>query len=358
MKRREALARLHQAVKNIAGHLSNVVTLVGRYPSEAQALTMLDHHAQSPNADPGQQDPECAAWLSTLEGIRRNLDEARRLWSEDETSPGVGLHLDFTRTSGGGVKCGPIERGTHHEVVIAVARLMLNPLDPGAIWQNELGALDVQVGDRDVVCRQARVDVARALKSRPLWHALTLGLQREFAEVIHGREKPPSDVEHESGELARRPHGSGHALEDEAPAKAVAATRQTPAVDGPEQKDNTIDSPAEGGQPEFSRIERAIALLLREGRNGRSMRDFAKLVGIHHSGLSRSEQWQRAWKASKPEPAELPHGVKEVDGNVDAWKVEVCENCRQEPVTGTVEVNGEVVRVCEACAVKLTPRTK
>jgi hypothetical protein len=43
---------------------------------------------------------------------------------------------------------------------------------------------------------------------------------------------------------------------------------------------------------------------------------------------------------------------------VDAWKVDLCENCRQEPITGTVEANGEVMRVCEGCREKLVQRTK
>jgi len=50
--------------------------------------------------------------------------------------------------------------------------------------------------------------------------------------------------------------------------------------------------------------------------------------------------------------------MKDAEGNLEAWQEdEVCENCRQEPITGKVEVSGDMVRVCEPCAVKLVSRT-
>ena len=42
---------------------------------------------------------------------------------------------------------------------------------------------------------------------------------------------------------------------------------------------------------------------------------------------------------------------------VEVWRVEVCENCRQEAITGMATVNGEVMRVCEECREKLVQRT-
>ena len=141
--------------------------------------------------------------------------------------------------------------------------------------------------------------------------------------------------------------------------KAVAATKEAPAGDGTEQDDDAIAPRTEAAPPTFTPVEKAITLLMRDGRQRKSMRDYAELVGISHSSLSRSEQWQRAWKASEATPAGFPLGTKDADGNLEAWQeTEVCENCRQEPITATATVNGEVVRVCEGCAAKLAPRTK
>lgn len=193
--------RLHHAVESIAGHISNIVQFGARYPSPAQGLMWLDQHARA-GSEQAHGDEQQAAWRTTVVGLRKAVEEARDLWGDDRTTTGV--HVDYMRTSRGGVKCGPLERATFHELVIALGRLILDPLDPGAIWENELGALNMQIGDRDSVRRQARLEVSRALESRPCWQTLTLGLQREFAEVAHGGEMPSSDVEPESSELAQR----------------------------------------------------------------------------------------------------------------------------------------------------------
>ena len=94
-------------------------------------------------------------------------------------------------------------------------------------------------------------------------------------------------------------------------------------------------------------------LLIRDHGNPKSMRDYAALVGIHHSTLSRSSKWQAAWKAANANSVDLAEGYKDSDGNIEAWKTEHCENCREELVTQAVDVKGEQVRVCEECAKKL-----
>jgi hypothetical protein len=137
----------------------------------------------------------------------------------------------------------------------------------------------------------------------------------------------------------------------------VAATGDAPAGDGTERGDKAVDSPAEAGQPEFSRIERAITLLMRDRGDRKSVREYAKLVGVSHTTLLRNEDWQRAWRASEPVRGELPEGTKDAEGNLEAWKDERCENCRQELITGAITVDGEAVRVCEKCREKLGPRT-
>jgi hypothetical protein len=108
----------------------------------------------------------------------------------------------------------------------------------------------------------------------------------------------------------------------------------------------------------FTKVEKAIALLMRDGGQRKSVREYAKLVGVSHSTLSRSEQWRKAWAASATNPAELPMGTKDAEGRLEAWReIEFCDNCHQEPITGTATVGGELVRVCETCARKLAPRT-
>jgi hypothetical protein len=117
--------------------------------------------------------------------------------------------------------------------------------------------------------------------------------------------------------------------------------------------------------PEFTAVERAIVLLLRDGRNPRSTRDYAKEVGASHTTLGRNPKWKLAWQASqeaaKKDVSDLPQGFKDADGTLEAWVDHVCEDCLQEGNTNRVVVTGVVVRLCEACAAKrgggTTPRT-
>jgi hypothetical protein len=101
----------------------------------------------------------------------------------------------------------------------------------------------------------------------------------------------------------------------------------------------------------FTKVELAIVLLLRDRNTPRSMRDYAKDVGVSHTTLSRSEHWQRAWKtANEWSKSNLPEGTRDADGNLEAWRDEVCENCREAAITNSVVVGSLVVRLCEECA--------
>ena len=104
----------------------------------------------------------------------------------------------------------------------------------------------------------------------------------------------------------------------------------------------------------FTDVEKAIMLLVRDGKHPRSMRVYAREVGISHSKLSRNSTWQTAWKAANAVDASfLPQGSKDAGGDLEAWTVEVCENCRQSPITSAVTVDEQMVRVCEACAARI-----
>lgn len=113
---------------------------------------------------------------------------------------------------------------------------------------------------------------------------------------------------------------------------------------------------------EFNKIERAVVLLMRDGQQPRSMREYAKDVGLHHATLSRNEKWRGAWEvskeAAKADVSKMPQGSKDKDGNMEAWTTEVCENCHQQPITCTRIIRGGVVRLCEQCASEHPPRTK
>lgn len=112
---------------------------------------------------------------------------------------------------------------------------------------------------------------------------------------------------------------------------------------------------------EFDPIEKATALLLRDKGQPRSMRSYAKQVGVNHSTLSRNSAWQRAWQAAqqatKKRADEIPGGSKDREGNLEAWTDDLCENCRQKPVLRTVPVKGDRMRLCEECARQYESRT-
>lgn len=182
----EARRRLHDAVTSISGCLSDIRTLIGRYPSASHALILLDHHVQFPGADPEPDHPDrTPTWRAVIQAIRTHIATARELWEASIGGIDGYLRVELARTSRGSVRCGPFERNTHHELVIAIARLIVDPLDEGAIWQNELGSLGVEILDADTVPRVARLRVIEDMGTRPWWQAVALDLEREYAQAIH-----------------------------------------------------------------------------------------------------------------------------------------------------------------------------
>jgi hypothetical protein len=153
------------------------------------------------------------------------------------------------------------------------------------------------------------------------------------------------------------------------PQAANSTGNQVVNPDAKELHQGKTSAQAERGEPtaqaddtlEFDKIEKAVVLLIRDGQQPRSMREYAKDVGLHHATLSRNENWRRAWEASKEaakaDTSKMPQGSKDKDGNMEAWTTEVCENCRQQPIACTRIIRGGVVRMCEQCASKHPPRT-
>lgn len=154
------------------------------------------------------------------------------------------------------------------------------------------------------------------------------------------------------------PPPAGEAAQATDPAASGATVIADRANARPRNSDQAAPAAAKGSDDiEFNPIERAIVLLLRDGRSPRSMRDYARDVGVNHSTLSRNERWQSAWAVTQASGSDLPEGSKDAEGTVEATKPEFCENCRQEPIECSVVANGEAVRVCEECAKKLASRT-
>lgn len=108
---------------------------------------------------------------------------------------------------------------------------------------------------------------------------------------------------------------------------------------------------------ELTPVERAVALLLRDGRNPRPTREYAREVGVSHSTLSRHLSWKLASGVAKLHARrganEIPKGSKNSEGKVEALTSDLCENCRSEPGCQVLDLSGESVRVCESCAAKL-----
>ena len=114
----------------------------------------------------------------------------------------------------------------------------------------------------------------------------------------------------------------------------------------------------------FTPVEKAIVLLLRDGQNPRSVRDYASEVGVAHTTLGRNARWRLALATSQEgqmkDISELPSGMKDAEGNLEAWKNEVCENCRRNKSDRPVMVGDEMMRLCDDCAEiheRTNPRT-
>lgn len=181
-----ARRHLHDAVTSISGCLSDIRTLIGRYPNTMTALVVLDHHVQFPEADPEPDHPDrTPTWRAVMQAIRAHIATARELWEARFEDIDGYLRLELARTSRGSVRCGPFERNTHHELVIAIARLIVDPLDEGAIWKNEQGSLGVEILGADTVPRLARLRVIEDMGARPWWQDVALGLEREYAKAVH-----------------------------------------------------------------------------------------------------------------------------------------------------------------------------
>lgn len=123
--------------------------------------------------------------------------------------------------------------------------------------------------------------------------------------------------------------------------------------------------PSTGGDP-ASLIDAAIMALLKDvtsGEKPKSLRHYAKLVGIKHpSTMSRSKAWQAAWRgaaAGSVKDLEAMGATKDAEGNFNAWRMkEPCENCRVGVALLLRRHRGETIRICEACDAKLEGRNK
>jgi len=331
---RETLIRIHEAAKVLTGRLRTLIELIREYPMVGGGLLRLDLHLHLPDGeDPDPGEPERASrWRAAIAPLKADLGNAAIGWSEVTDGPDRSLQRLLT-ASGKGASCGPIECPSYHELVIVLGRGILDPTSFKDADREPLGANG----------SVARLRAVGALTVGNPWREIIDGLDREFDKALG---------------LLPQEAGTGRSLaaevrserERENPAGIPAAHPLTPPTFTPES-----------GSLQFNAAERAIVLLVRDGGHPRSTRDYAKDVGVSHTTLSRNEHWQRAWKAAqegaKKDANDMPRGSKDGEGNLEAWREEACENCRQEPIVASVTVNDEVVRLCEGCAEKHRPRT-
>lgn len=281
-----ATRQLHQAVKQIAGGLSNVRTLIDRYAETSLALAILDHHAQGHDGDPEPNTPERAAsWRTLITDIQKHLADARQLWESPAGSGGSHLGLQFSRGGHAHVKCGPIERNSYHEVFIAVGRLILDPSDAGGIWDNELASDGVLAGSATNARPLARLHVVRALESRGWWTEARLGLEREIADRLSapsGRETQAlSEVVPQEGEgPARAPAPSSGTTTE------VTPSENTTRADGRGQLSNPTSSTWENLSPKQQAV---ILWVLSQPRGDTFTRSqiLENADGIHNKGDDR-----------------------------------------------------------------------
>lgn len=176
----DRVALLHEAVMGIAGRLSNIVTLIGRYSTPFRGRLMLDHHLAHPDVDPEPDQPERAlSWRPVIGGLRTHVATARQLSDSARAVGDTSPRLMFASSSSDLVSCGPLTRNSYHDLVLAIGRLVLEPLDPGAIWHNEAALIACADIPPDDLGKVARLRILEELKSREWWQAAELGLERE-----------------------------------------------------------------------------------------------------------------------------------------------------------------------------------
>lgn len=216
-----------------------------------------------------------------------------------------------------------------------------------------LSRLHVVLGEFNGSLRHARHEFGVSQPLARLRQAAALEINALIiarrADSARAGNRPPTADERAAAHDANVAHDDSKGIVEDALSVSSPAGAQEPRESGPNDG------------LEFTAVEKAIVLLLRDGCQPRSMRDYAKDVGVAHTTLGRNEAWQRAWdvaqKLVNASPDSLPSGSKDAEGNLDAWIDERCENCRQERITGTITVSGEPMRVCEKCTQKLSSRT-
>jgi hypothetical protein len=107
-------------------------------------------------------------------------------------------------------------------------------------------------------------------------------------------------------------HDAAHRYADDLRALAGAIGKLTPQSSG----DGTgATEPADG---DLGTEERALALLVKNP--GWNQTRMAKAVGVNRTTLYKFGKYQAAREALKTGKADIPHGSKDKDGNLEAWE--------------------------------------
>ncbi len=176
---------LHEAVNDIVNGLAGVLARVERYSYLSHGLSVLDQHRDYPEAEEKSDPPDgMPTWRAVIDSLRTAVCRANELWDIREPDSGTPARFSYSVATSGPVTCGPLIRNSHHDLVIAAGRLILDPLDADAITEDEVKPISA-CGVADAVSSRlvARVQVVRELRTQGWCHATRLHLDREFAAV-------------------------------------------------------------------------------------------------------------------------------------------------------------------------------
>lgn len=199
--------------------------------------------------------------------------------------------------------------------------------------------------------------------------ARLVGNSNNWAGVLptHPPTSPLLEFEVRAKRCADLKHEEDHALRVrianlmESIAATLAETRTTQEGTPPGGDPKTPRSPSAPRTPKPSRnqgqrdpVFEGIKLLSRDAGQIRSTRAYARELGVSHTTLGRNPLWKNAIALASQSGSggaeRIPRGAKDPNGVVEAYVQEVCENCRQEPISKTVRRGSYTFRVCEACA--------
>jgi hypothetical protein len=179
--------QLHSAVRDLAGDLSNIRSLIDRYDQESDGIRSMEHLLRDLDSDPDPASPERAkTWRRTIISLRQHVGNANDLWESRIDGTDEHVRTEFTARSPGPATCGHVSRNSYHELFISLGRVILDPFEVDVIADNELmaSASALSPGPRDELCRTYRTQILRELATATWWTNATQRIDLELNRVI------------------------------------------------------------------------------------------------------------------------------------------------------------------------------